>query len=144
MSEYEDPIFGPIIHRYTRAQAIEDGVLFDLSTMGRNTAHEAGFRIRVVCTAMVYHECIALTAAAERAGNVVEGRLWDVLYMAARAARAALTPPRGCDIYFTVNVVRKRAVPTPTKLKLTITPDDDVFSADYSKAVVTILFPEED
>ena len=33
--------FAPIIHSYTRAQAIEDGILVDVS----DTAREAGFTI---------------------------------------------------------------------------------------------------
>ena len=38
-----DDIFGEVIYSYTRAQAIEDGVLADASKMAR----EAGFRIPV-------------------------------------------------------------------------------------------------
>ena len=33
--------FGPVLHAYTRAQAIEDGILVDVS----ETAREAGFKI---------------------------------------------------------------------------------------------------
>lgn len=42
----------PVICRYTRTQAIEDGVLVDLTEW----AAETGFRIPVACTATVWHE----------------------------------------------------------------------------------------
>ena len=42
--------FGPVIFAYTRAQAIEDGILVDVS----ETAREAGFRIPVAITRTVW------------------------------------------------------------------------------------------
>lgn len=69
-----------IISTYTRAQAIEDGQLVDVS----ETAREAGFRFPVAITA-------AVLAEIERGNGSQdcfrEGRLWDVLWMASLAAR---------------------------------------------------------
>ena len=42
--------FDPVISVYTRAQAIEDGILVDVS----ETAREAGFRIPVAVTRSVW------------------------------------------------------------------------------------------
>jgi len=41
-----DPVFGPVIYAYTRAQAIDDGVLVDASAL----AQEAGIRYPVAVT----------------------------------------------------------------------------------------------
>ena len=43
--------FGPAISAYTRAQAIEDGILVDVS----DTAREAGFNIPVTVTRTVWN-----------------------------------------------------------------------------------------
>ena len=42
--------FGPVLSVYTRAQAIEDGILVDVS----DTAREAGFNIPVAVTRTVW------------------------------------------------------------------------------------------
>ena len=47
-------VFGEVIYSYTRAQAIEDGVLIDVTRM----AQEAGFKYPVAITASVWHEYI--------------------------------------------------------------------------------------
>ena len=44
----------PIIHRYTRTEAMEDGVLIDLT----DWAKETGFTIPVGCTASVWKGCV--------------------------------------------------------------------------------------
>jgi Family of unknown function (DUF6573) len=76
-------LFGAVIFSYTRAQAIADRVLNDVTP----TALEAGFRFPVAVTA-------ALMAALETipqqfSHEDLEGRLWDVLWMASLAARRA-------------------------------------------------------
>ena len=43
--------FGPAISAYTRAQAIDDGILVDVS----DTAREAGFNIPVAVTRTVWN-----------------------------------------------------------------------------------------
>src|SRR5512135_3116848 len=64
-----------VIFSYTRAQAIADGVLVDVSKL----AKEAGFRFPVAVTAGVWAECIAVPDGV--AGQDETGRLWDVLNM---------------------------------------------------------------
>src|SRR5512142_1811169 len=66
---------GALIFSYTRAQAIADGVLVDVSKL----AKEAGFRFPVAVTAGVWAECVAVPDDVE--GQDETGRLWDVLTM---------------------------------------------------------------
>ena len=54
MSEEKPFENAPVIFSYTRAQAIEDGVLVDLTEW----AAETGFKIPVACTATVWHQYI--------------------------------------------------------------------------------------
>ncbi|MCP4286877.1 MAG: hypothetical protein GY792_20935, partial [Gammaproteobacteria bacterium] len=52
-----ESIFGEVISTYTRAQAIEDGVLVDAGP----TAKEIGFRFPVALTSAVWADCVAWT-----------------------------------------------------------------------------------
>ncbi len=75
----EHPFFGEVISTYTRAQAIDDGVLVDAGPM----AKEAGFRWPVALTAAAWSDCVAWTDADSEAQVHQDptGRLWDVLIM---------------------------------------------------------------
>ena len=64
-----------VIYAYTRAQAIADGVLVDVSKLAR----EAGFKIPVAVTAGVWAECVAVPKGILCQDET--GRLWDVLMM---------------------------------------------------------------
>lgn len=80
-----DDIFH-VVSRYTRAQAMADGVLVDVSEVGR----EAGFKLPLALTQAAWNECVAWTEPDECRGAVGQsesGRLWDVVWMAAHAAR---------------------------------------------------------
>jgi hypothetical protein len=81
-------LFGEPIHVYTRAQAIADGVLVDVS----ETAREAGFSVPVAMTQAAWADCVAWTEEDEErkpngTGQDEAGRLWDVLYMGFLAIR---------------------------------------------------------
>ena len=71
------PAFDPVVSVYTRAQAIEDGILVDVS----ETAREAGFRIPVAVSRTVWSRLVALPEG-YRGFQDERGRLWDVLWMA--------------------------------------------------------------
>ncbi len=71
-----------IIHTYTRAQAIEDGVLVDVTA----TAREAGFRVPVAVTAALWADIEAIPPSKQGLQDVA-GRLWDVLWLARLAAQ---------------------------------------------------------
>ena len=70
-----------VIYAYTRAQAIEDGVLVDVSEM----AKEAGIKFPVALTATVYGQYVEVPDGV--IAQDVAGRLWDILWMFRCAAR---------------------------------------------------------
>lgn len=74
-NEMED-VFGECICSYTRAQALDDGILVDVTNMAR----EAGFKWPTAMTRTVYERYVDVPK--ELAGQQdVSGRLWDVLRM---------------------------------------------------------------
>lgn len=132
-----ESFFGPVISSYTRAQAIEDGVLVDAGPM----AAEAGFQWPVALTAAVWADCVAWTDAdSERqVYQDQSGRLWDVVFMASHAIRTA----SGSGDRLLIQLYRvprdgqaKRA--HLVTLKLIVGP------GDAGEPVITILLPHED
>lgn len=121
-----------VVFSYSRAQAIADGVLRDVTVM----AQEAGFRYPVALTAAAWVDCVAWVAG-DSSGQSEAGRLWDVLHMARLAARRA-----ACRlVLFTVLVVPQRGTssrPQPMLLKMIVGPGDDL------EPVITIMLPSED
>lgn len=73
-----------VIHAYSRAQAIEDGVLVDLSSLAR----EAGFRIPFAVTQAVW-AVLDPVQELESAGQDMKGRAWDMLTILRHAIRSA-------------------------------------------------------
>jgi hypothetical protein len=59
------------VFSYTRAEALEDGVLIDISEL----AKEAGFKFPVAITCGIYE----LLRDTVQAGQSFEGRAWDML-----------------------------------------------------------------
>jgi hypothetical protein len=128
-----------VIFAYTRAQALADGVLVDVSA----TAREAGFIIPVALTELVFNDCVRWTDAnRQRRGYQDEaGRLWDVLSIASRAARSAENRNRARIGFELVQIPRfgpRRTKPIPVHLKMVIGP------GDAGEPVLTILSPQED
>jgi hypothetical protein len=130
-------IFGEVISTYSRAQAIEDGVLVDLAQgeLGE-LVREAGIRYPLACTAAVYANYIGMTPAAKKMGNDIEGRMWDVLTMYKYAVRGA--KPGQQQIYIHLHCVVKRIVPSPVVIKAVCGP------GDTAEPVITLMMPDED
>jgi hypothetical protein len=124
-----------LIHRYTRAQALEDGVLMDVT----ETAREAGFRVPVALTQTSWADYIHWTQ--EDSARVVHqdeaGRLWDVLWMARLAAGAARERSRTAFKLHRVPRDGKTGEPMPVTLLLDIGPGDE------GEPVITIGFAED-
>ena len=76
--------FAPVLFAYSRRQAIEDGVLVDVT----ETAREAGFKIPVALSRSVWERLVALPEG-YRGFQDEAGRLWDVLWMARHYALRA-------------------------------------------------------
>lgn len=70
-----------IIHSYSRAQAILDGLLIDASALAR----EAGFRYDVALTRAAWERCVAVPEGVTCQSE--EARLWDVIHLLAAAIR---------------------------------------------------------
>lgn len=118
-----DNLFGEVISSYSRAQAIEDGILVDVT----ETAKEAGIKYPVALTRAVFEKCVALPKR-YRGLEDEKGRLWDVLSMFRFAAR------RGGDTLLYKLIVTRRTV----ILKAVIGP------GDTPEPVITIMLPQED
>jgi len=67
-----------VISTYSRAQAIEDGVLVEMPT---DLAREAGFRYPIALTADAWEQTVSLSKRDEEMGQDVTGRLWDIMTM---------------------------------------------------------------
>ena len=71
-----------LIYHYSRAQALEDGVLVDETA----AAKEAGFLLPLALT-QALHLYLTPSPHGEAHGQSYAGRLWDVLWMASFALR---------------------------------------------------------
>ena len=76
-------IFGEPISVYTRAQAIDDGFLVDISELAR----EAGFRYPVAMTSDAFSKYVEVPEEFTGSGQSVEGRAWDVINTLQHAIR---------------------------------------------------------
>jgi len=129
-----DELFGPVISEYSRAQALDDGVLVDVST----TAREAGIRFPMALTRAVWESCVEVPRNAK--GQPVpcqdeQGRLWDVLSMTRFAIRLA---PAGQTTLPVRLRIRQRAGHRLVTLKAVCGPGDD------AEPVITVMLPDED
>jgi hypothetical protein len=107
-----------LIHSYSRAQAIEDGVLIDVSTIAR----EAGIRWPVALTRAAWGRCVTVPAGV--ACQDEAGRLWDVLWMLRCAVGRGGSGP---EVRFGVHVRQDNRERTPplARLKALCGPGDD-------------------
>jgi hypothetical protein len=64
-----------VLSVYTRAQALEDGVLVDVS----ETAKEVGIKFPVSLTATIWEQYVEVPEGIS--GQNEAGRLWDILWM---------------------------------------------------------------
>lgn len=71
-----------VISVYTVEQAIEDGVLNEVT----DVAKEAGFRCRVFVTSELFADLTPSKEVKKKFGVDFNGRLWDLVWMASRAA----------------------------------------------------------
>jgi uncharacterized protein DUF6573 len=126
-----------IVDAYTRADALEDGFLVDIT----EAAREVGFALPVAMTRPAYEDCVAWTAAdADRTGNRLQdarGRLHDVVWMALLAARGNRNADELTYQLLRVPRDRHRAPPELIALKLHVGPGDDgepVFTISETQA----------
>ena len=131
------PAFDPVISVYTRAQAIEDGILVDVS----ETAREAGFKIPVAVTRCVWDRLVALPDG-YRGFQDERGRLWDVLWMAHYYAVRASDGDR-VRMCVLVRDIRKDLCDShrPPRKHFPVVA---IGGGDDGSPVITIMWPEDD
>ena len=121
-----------VISTYTRAQALEDGVLVDVTA----TARDAGIKFPVALTASVWRQYVEVPEGVT--GQDEGGRLWDILWM----FRCAAAKFEGDTLRFQLYVrghnrerLDRRDLVT---LKAVCGPGDS------AEPVITIMLPDED
>lgn len=127
------PLFGPqdLIHAYTRAEAIKDGTLVDVS----ETARAAGIRCPLALTRAVWAD-VENVPPSKKGIQDVRGRLWDLVWMARHAAANVTHPEEKDSIFFrlVMHVGRKANY----RAKMILAPGDD------GEPVLTVFKPDED
>jgi len=120
-----------VIFSYSRAQAIEDGVLVDVSEQ----AKEIGFRIPTVVTATLYQGYVEPPAGLEGEGQSITGRLHDLMVLALFAARRTINTDR---VTFKVDFLMGPGRKETVDVIVHIGPGDE------GEPVLTIMLPEDD
>jgi len=120
-----------VIYSYSRAQAIEDGVLVDVTEQ----AKAIGFRLPTVVTATLYQGYVAPPAGLEGEGQSVTGRLHDLMVLALFAARRTINTDR---VTFKVDFLMAPGRKETVDVIVHIGPGDE------GEPVLTIMLPEDD
>ena len=122
-----EEVFGPVIHSYSRAEAIEDGVLIDLT--GNFPSDTRLFKWPVACTSRVWER---MEAAAQKQGNDLGLCVWDICYM---AIHGVISRPDPSMVIFQVALPLGGPLET---LKMVCGP------GDHGEPVLTVMLPDED
>jgi len=121
-----------LISVYTRAQALADGVLIDVSDL----AHEAGFTLPVAVTDNLWHSYVVPPLDLAKKGQSISGRLWDILSILRFAIK---TSPSTDRLSFSVLfAMTPDSEPVPVELLAVCGPGDN------GEAVVTVMLPGDD
>lgn len=136
-----EAFWGEPISVYTRAQALDDGTLCDLTPI----AGRYGFKIPMACTSGVWHALEWNEADEARkddaTGQSTEGRLHDVMSLAAMAARVAAKQDGGSTVCFNALLVPRQGSVVKALTQefiLVVGPGDD------GEPVLTLMLPGED
>ena len=120
-----------IIFSYTRKQAIEDGVLIDVTEQ----AAEIGFKVNTCVTDHLYGDYLAPPAGLEGEGQSLEGRLHDLLFRTLIAAKASST---GDCVEFDVLFLMSPGRWDTVHVLAIMGP------GDHGEPVLTIMLPEDE
>ncbi len=119
-----------LIYSYSRRQALEDSILFDIS----QEAKESGFKVPVAVSDNLFHQYIDPPAGLEGEGQSARGRIHDVLHMLKVAIASNKNEPM---LFFDVLFLMRPGHHEKVKLYAEIGPDDD------GKPCMTICLPED-
>ncbi|WP_243312301.1 DUF6573 family protein [Fundidesulfovibrio agrisoli] len=120
----------PIIFSYTRADALVDGVLIDLSPV----AQTYGFKLPFAISDALYHGYVMPPEGLSGEGQSLEGRLHDLLTLAMVAARKSLGEDR---VYFDIAFLMRPGKLEKVRVVLHVGPGDS------GEAVLTLCLPED-
>lgn len=120
----------PIIFSYTRADALADGVLIDITP----TAQTYGFKLPFAISDALYHGYVMPPDGLEGQGQSLEGRLHDLLTLAMVTARKGLEQDR---IEFEVLFLMRPGELEKVLVVLHVGP------GDAGEAVLTLCLPED-
>ena len=125
--------FGPVIYRYTRAQAVADGVQVEVT----KTANEAGIKFPVFLTRTVFDSFVTIPPGVTAQDEA--GRLWDIVWM----LRFAILRSRpGADRIPVALYVRQSDTKRPQLIKLIATCGP--LDIDDPQPAITVMMPDED
>jgi len=124
-------LFGPIVHSYTRADAIADGVLVDLTASYPEECRL--YRYPVACSAAVW-SLVDQAVTNRRHYNDQAGVVWDIMYM---SQRGIIARPDAQTVLFKV-VITGTGTKKIHTMKAVCGPGDNL------EPVITIMLPEED
>ncbi|MBI4805526.1 MAG: hypothetical protein HY795_09850 [Desulfovibrio sp.] len=120
----------PIVFSYTRAQAIDDGVLIDVTT----EAKEYGFNLPFVMGDNLFNRYVTPPPGLEGEGQSLEGRLHDLMTLAALSARKGLQQDQvEFEVLFLMNPGKHEKV----QVVLHVGP------GDHGEPVLTLCLPED-
>jgi len=120
-----------VVYSYSRAQAIADGVLVDVT----EEAKAIGFKLHTVVTDHLFHGYVKPPAGLDGEGQSVAGRLHDLMVLALFAARKVVNTDR---VTFKVDFLM-----APGR-KETIEVIAHIGPGDRGEPVLTIMLPGED
>jgi len=121
-----------VISTYTRAQALEDGVLVDVSA----TSKEAGIKFPVAMTSAVWGKYVEVPEGVNHQDE--RGRLWDIVWMFRCAARNFSGDTLFFKLYVRNHNRERLSRNDLVALKALCGPGDD------AEPVITIMLPDED
>ena len=130
--------FGKPIFTYTRADAIADGVLVDVSEIAR----EAGFVVPVALSKAAWGDAVAWSQddSARQVHQDEAGRLWDVLNLARYRIKLASKQASGELGLSVLRIPRGGNARRPIRVQLKIHSG----AGDNGEHVMTIMLPNED
>jgi hypothetical protein len=121
-----------LIFKYSRASALADGVLVDVSELAR----EAGFKFPVAVSDTLYHGYLTPPLELAKEGQSLNSRLWDTLSVLRYAIKSASATDA---LSFTVLFAQASdATPVSVDLLAVCGPGDS------GEPVITIMLPSDD
>lgn len=120
----------PIVFSYTRAQAIDDGVLIDVTAEAKGYVFKLPFAIGD----KLYNRYVTPPPGLEGEGQSLSGRLHDLMTLAALSARKGLQPDQ---VVFEVLFLMKPGKHEKVRCVLHVSP------GDHGEPVLTLCLPED-